>query len=706
MTSPDTTTTGEAETAPATMTFSELGLDDAVLKALKDVGYETPSAIQAATIPPLLEGRDVLGTAQTGTGKTAAFALPILSQLDVSQKTPQALVLAPTRELALQVCEAFEKYAAHLKGVHVLPIYGGQGYGVQLSALRRGVHIVVGTPGRIMDHLAKGTLDLSELKFLVLDEADEMLKMGFAEDVETILADTPNEKQVALFSATMPAQIRRISQQYLNNPNEIKIQGKTQTSSTITQRYVVVSYTQKVDALTRILEVEDFDGLIVFTRTRNDTEQVAEKLRARGYSAAAISGDVQQAQRERTVQALKDGKLDILVATDVAARGLDVERISHVINYDLPIDTESYVHRIGRTGRAGRSGEAISFVTPRERRMLKSIEKATKQPLTQMPLPGVEEVNATRLSRFDDEITAALDETARIDRFRDIIDHYVRHHNVPEADVAAALAVVAQGNTPLLLTESDDRKFERDRVQAAKFLDDSSDRGGRDFDRPERAPRGERRSDLKMYRIEVGRRQKVQPGQIIGAIANEGGLTRDDFGRIQVRDDFSLVELPANLSPSSLAALEQTRISGKLIELRPDSGGGSRGGSGGGRSWEPRGDRGSDRGGSDRRGGGGYRGGDSGGGGYRGGDRDGGGYRGGDRGGDRGGYRGGDNRGGDSRGGDNRGGGDRWGSNDRGGYRGGQGGQGGNRGGRDDRGGRGDFRGDNRGDQGPRKPRW
>ena len=688
-------------------TFDDLGLSEPILRAVKGLGYETPSAIQEATIPTLLEGRDVVGLAQTGTGKTAAFALPILSRLVPGKGVPQALVLAPTRELALQVCEAFESYAAHLPEVHLLPVYGGQAYGQQLSALRRGVDIVVGTPGRIMDHMKRGSLDLSQIKYLVLDEADEMLKMGFAEDVETILADTPNEKQVALFSATMPAQIRRISQQYLNNPNEIKIQGKTQTSSTITQRYVVVSYTQKVDALTRILEVEDFDGLIVFTRTRNDTEQVAEKLRARGYSAAAISGDVQQAQRERTVQALKDGKLDILVATDVAARGLDVERISHVINFDLPIDTESYVHRIGRTGRAGRTGDAISFVTPRERRMLKSIEKATKQPLTQMQLPGVEEVNATRLSRFDDEITAALDKTARIDRFREIIDHYVRHHNVPEADVAAALAVVAQGNTPLLLTDSDDRKFERDRVQAAKFLDDSgSDRGGRDFDRPERAPRGERRSDLQMYRIEVGRRQKVQPGQIIGAIANEGGLTRDDFGRIQVRDDFSPVELPASLSPSALAALEQTRISGKLIELRPDSGGGSRGGSGGGKSWEPRGDRGSDRGGSDRRGGGGYRGGDSGGGGYRGGDRDGGGYRGGDRGGDRGGYRGGDNRGGDSRGGDSRGGGDRWGSNDRGGYRGGQGGQGGNRGGRDDRGGRGDNRGDNRGDQGPRKPRW
>ncbi|HKT56674.1 MAG TPA: DEAD/DEAH box helicase, partial [Microbacterium sp.] len=352
---------------PPALTFSDLGLSDAVLRALRDVGYETPSAIQAATIPPLLEGRDVVGLAQTGTGKTAAFALPIIDRLDLSQKTPQALVLAPTRELALQVCEAFERYAGHLKGVHILPVYGGQGYGVQLSALRRGVHVIVGTPGRIMDHLDKRTLDLSELKYLVLDEADEMLKMGFAEDVETILADTPDTKQVALFSATMPAAIRRMSTQYLNDPQEITVKSKTTTSATIAQRYLIVAYQQKIDALTRILEVENFEGMIIFARTKSATEEVAEKLRARGYSAAAINGDIAQAQRERTVNQLKSGKLDILVATDVAARGLDVERISHVVNFDIPTDTESYVHRIGRTGRAGRTGDAISFVTPRER---------------------------------------------------------------------------------------------------------------------------------------------------------------------------------------------------------------------------------------------------------------------------------------------------------------------------------------------------
>ncbi|KQQ94332.1 cold-shock protein [Leifsonia sp. Leaf325] len=610
MTSPDSTPQSEADTTPAEPTFTDLGLSDAVLKALKDVGYETPSAIQAATIPPLLAGRDVLGTAQTGTGKTAAFALPILSNLDVSQKSVQALVLAPTRELALQVCEAFEKYASHVRGVHVLPVYGGQGYGVQLSALRRGVHIVVGTPGRIMDHLEKGTLDLTELKYLVLDEADEMLKMGFAEDVETILADTPDEKQVALFSATMPAAIRRISAQYLKNPEEITVKTKTTTSSTITQRYLVVSYPQKVDALTRILEVENFEGMIIFTRTKNETETLAEKLRARGYSAAAINGDVVQAQRERTVNQLKSGKLDILVATDVAARGLDVERISHVVNFDLPIDTESYVHRIGRTGRAGRSGEAISFVTPRERRMLTSIEKATRQTLTQMQLPSVDDVNATRLARFDDAITEALGQQERLDRFRDIIAHYVEHHDVPEADVAAALAIVSQGETPLLLSAEDERaqqraeRFEREKERNERGAvgdrgdrggsrggdrwdrGDRTDRGGRG-DRPDRyADRGagdrpERRSrpssgPMAMYRIAIGKRQKVEPRQIVGALANEGGLSRQDFGVIDIRPDFSLVELPAGLSDDTLSKLSGTRISGKLIELRPDSGGPSR----------------------------------------------------------------------------------------------------------------------------------
>jgi ATP-dependent RNA helicase DeaD len=563
------------ETPDALPTFADLGLGDAVLRALKDVGYESPSTIQAETIPPLLAGRDLVGLAQTGTGKTAAFALPILDRLDVRQKSVQALVLAPTRELALQVCEAFQKYASQTKGVHVLPVYGGQAYGVQLSALRRGVHVVVGTPGRIMDHLEKGTLDLTELKFLVLDEADEMLNMGFAEDVETILADTPDSKQVALFSATMPTQIRRLSKKYLNDPVEINVKGKTQTANNITQRYMIVSYPQKADALTRILETENFEGMIVFVRTKNETETLAEKLRARGFSAQAINGDVAQVQRERTVNQLKAGKLDILVATDVAARGLDVERISHVVNFDIPTDTESYVHRIGRTGRAGRSGDAISFVTPRERYLLKHIEKATRQSLTEMRLPSVEDVNTTRLARFDDQITAALGDARQIEIFRDVVNHYVRNHDVPEADVAAALAIVSQGDTPLLLDPAAERSRPTFTDRADKV--ERPSRGGRSggddrFDKGQRRPRHETGKAMKAYKIQVGKRHKVEPRQIVGAIANEGGLSRGDFGAIKIQPDFSVVELPADLSPEVFKKLEHTRISGKLIELSEDRG--------------------------------------------------------------------------------------------------------------------------------------
>jgi ATP-dependent RNA helicase DeaD len=528
--------------------FTGLGLADAVLAAVAGVGYEEPSPIQAATIPPLLAGRDLVGLAQTGTGKTAAFALPILSRLDLAQREPQALVLAPTRELAVQVAEAFERYAESMPGVHVLPIYGGQGYGVQLSALRRGVHVVVGTPGRIMDHLDKGTLDLGRLRFLVLDEADEMLNMGFADDVETILADTPAEKQVALFSATMPKQIRALAKKYLDDPVEIKVEAKTKTAANIRQRYLVVSYPQKVDALTRILEVENFEGMIVFVRTKHETETLAEKLRARGFSAIAINGDVAQPVRERTVNQLKQGELDVLVATDVAARGLDVERVSHVVNYDIPTDTESYVHRIGRTGRAGRSGDAISFVTPRERYLLRHLEKANGVALEEMQLPSVDDVNTTRLARFDDQITRALEARTRIDGFRDIIAHYVREHDVPEVDVAAALAVVAQGDEPLLLDA------EPEPVRTPRDRDPKPSAG------------------FATYRIDVGRKHRVEPRQIVGALANEGGLNRREFGAITIRSDFSLVELPADLSSGTWDGLKDTRIGGRPIRLRKDAG--------------------------------------------------------------------------------------------------------------------------------------
>lgn len=555
--------TDPAPDEPAT-TFADLGLGERVLRALSDVGYENPTSVQAATIPVLLEGRDLIGKAQTGTGKTAAFALPVLDRLDLRQKTPQALVLAPTRELALQVCEAFERYASRTKGVHVLPVYGGQGYGVQLSALRRGVHVVVGTPGRVMDHLDKGTLDLSALKVLVLDEADEMLSMGFAEDVETILAATPDDKQVALFSATMPTAVRRLAQKYLQDPAEIEVGGRAASSTTITQRYIEVGYPQKLDVLTRLLEVENFEGLIVFVRTKHETETLAERLRARGYSAAAINGDVAQVQRERTVQQLKDAKLDILVATDVAARGLDVERVSHVVNYDIPTDPESYVHRIGRTGRAGRKGDAISFVTPRERYLLRHIEKATKQPLTPMQRPSADEVNAGRLARFDDKITAAL-ASEQVAVLRDVVAHYVREHDVPELDVAAALAVVLQGDTTLLLDPN-----EVVPPPAAPSSSRPAGRGGR-TENPSGTGRRAARGDtppLATYRISVGKRHKVEPRQVVGALANEGGLRRSDFGKITVRPDHTLVELPADMAKSTWKALQRTRISGKLIELQ------------------------------------------------------------------------------------------------------------------------------------------
>jgi len=575
MPSPDDATGSDEHEQP--QTFADLGLDKRVLRALDDVGYESPSPIQAATIPALLQGRHVVGLAQTGTGKTAAFAVPILSQIDLKQKLPQALVLAPTRELALQVSEAFERYAAHLPGVHVLPVYGGQAYGVQLSALRRGVHIVVGTPGRIMDHLEKGTLDLSQLRFLVLDEADEMLKMGFQEDVETILAETPEDKHVALFSATMPAQIRRISKKYLTDAAEITVKNKTVTAANTTQRYLQVAHPQKIDALTRILEVENFEGMIVFVRTKQATEVLAERLRARGFSAAAINGDIAQAQRERTIGQLRDGRLDILVATDVAARGLDVERISHVVNYDIPTDTESYVHRIGRTGRAGRTGDALSFVTPRERHLLKSIERATRQPLTQMSLPSVEDVNTTRVARFTDSITEALG-SDKLSFFRDLVTAYERDNDVPAADIAAALAILAQDGQPLLMEppKAEPRPvFDGKRGDKRGAWDHEKGRR-RDADDRGRPPRREKpprrvRSDVPLatYTIAVGKRHKVEPRQIVGAIANEGGLNRTDFGHIDIRGDHSLVELPADLPPETFVALERTRISGKLIELTP-----------------------------------------------------------------------------------------------------------------------------------------
>ncbi|WP_338770355.1 DEAD/DEAH box helicase [Massilia sp. METH4] len=561
--------------------FTDLQLSNPILKALKEVGYEAPSPIQAQTIPPLLANRDVLGTAQTGTGKTAAFALPILSRLDIRQSAPQALVLAPTRELAIQVAEAFQRYAAHIPNFHVLPIYGGQSYGPQLSALRRGVHVVVGTPGRVIDHLDKGSLDLSKLKTLVLDEADEMLRMGFIDDVERILQETPESRQTALFSATMPAPIRRIANTYLRDPAEITVAAKTTTSENIRQRYWLVSGMHKLDALTRILEAEPFDGMIIFSRTKLGTEELAERLQARGFSAAAINGDMQQAARERTIGQLKEGKIDILVATDVAARGLDVERISHVVNYDVPYDAESYTHRIGRTGRAGRSGEAILFITPRERNLLKTIERATRQPIKQMELPTLQAVNDVRIAKFKDQITETL-AGGGLEQFLSLVADYEREHDVPAIEIAAALAMMARGGTPLLLDKKAEKGWHEDGRPAAPQRDERSPRAERGdrFDRPERAerpafPKKERihrepEPGMATYRIEVGYEDGVKPGNIVGAIANEGGVDSKFIGRIEIFEDYTVLDMPDDLPADVLDTLTQVRVAGRPLRIRRD----------------------------------------------------------------------------------------------------------------------------------------
>jgi ATP-dependent RNA helicase DeaD len=563
-----------SDSAPAAAGFSALALSPEVLRALADVGYESPSPIQAATIPSLLEGRDVLGQAQTGTGKTAAFALPILSRIEMRPGKPQALVLAPTRELAIQVAEAFQRYAAHMPGFQVLPIYGGQSYGPQLHALRRGVHVVVGTPGRVIDHLERGTLDLSELRFIVLDEADEMLRMGFIDDVEKVLQATPPERQVALFSATMPAPIRKIAQQHLKDPVEVTIKAATTTAANIRQRYWWVSGMHKLDAMTRILEAEPFDAMIIFARTKQATEELAEKLQARGLAAAAINGDIAQPQRERVIQQLKDGKLDILVATDVAARGLDVERISHVLNYDIPYDTESYVHRIGRTGRAGRSGEAILFVTPREKGMLRAIERATRQPIEEMKLPTVEAVNDRRIARFKQSISDTL-AMGGLEQFQQLIEQYEQEHDVPAVEIAAALARIAQGDRPLLLEAPPkrERTHEREARPARAHDSDRPPREARHREENTRdfAPRQLRphatEAGKRTYRIEVGHEHGVKPGNIIGAIANEAGLESQFIGRLSIRGDYSLIDLPDGMPNEVFQHLQKVWVNQQQLRI-------------------------------------------------------------------------------------------------------------------------------------------
>lgn len=549
--------------------FSELGLNKALLKSLSDIGYETPSPIQAKAIPPMLEGRDILGQAQTGTGKTAAFALPILNNIDVKSKDTQVLVLAPTRELAIQVAEAFQAYANSMRGFNIQPIYGGQGYDQQIKGLRRGAHIVVGTPGRVMDHIRKGTLKLDKLTHLVLDEADEMLRMGFIDDVEWVLSRTPDQRQIALFSATMPKEIAKVANKYLNDPVHIKIEQKSSTASTIRQRYWGVSGHHKLDATTRILESEPFDAMIVFVRTKTTTVELAEKLSARGYSAAALNGDISQNIRERTVDRLKKGKIDILVATDVAARGLDVERISHVLNYDIPYDTEAYVHRIGRTGRAGRSGEAILFVAPREMRMLRSIEKATRKPIEHMKMPSTQDLNQLRIDKFKQQIIETLSKPG-LETFRKIVTELQHDQELDTADIAAALAHLCQGDQPLLLSEKPIREI---RARQEREGGDDKKRGKR---RESSGDRGKRRESsdegMQTFRIEVGRDDGVRPGDIVGAIANEANISSKHIGHIKLQDSHSLVDLPIDTGAETLKKLDKVWVCQKQLRISKASG--------------------------------------------------------------------------------------------------------------------------------------
>ncbi|WP_226702117.1 DEAD/DEAH box helicase [Microbulbifer elongatus] len=553
---------------PTATGFDQLGLPAEILDAVTKLGYETPSPIQAQTIPSLLEGRDVLGQAQTGTGKTAAFALPLLASLDLKSKRPQALVLAPTRELAIQVAEACQSYAANLKGFHVAPIYGGADYRGQIQQLKRGVQLVVGTPGRVMDHMRKGTLDLSNLKTLVLDEADEMLRMGFIDDVEWVLEQIPDERQIALFSATMPREIAKIARDHLDNPVDVKIKVKTKTADTIRQRYWPVGGLHKMDALTRILEAEPVDGTIIFVRTKNATVEIADKLAARGFASAALNGDMAQNLREQVIDKLKKGRLDIVVATDVAARGLDVKRISHVINYDIPYDTEAYIHRIGRTGRAGREGDAILFVAPRERRMLRIIEKATKKPIERLELPTAKAVNASRMEKFRQRITDTLGSDSDLAPFRDLVDQFLSENEVDPLDVAAALAAMAQGDQPLLLDEREPKQKEfKDRGDRFDDRDDRkrNKRDKKPFDKQKHV--GPPDEGKERFRIEVGRDHGVRPGSVVGAIANEVDLDSSYIGRIEIYPDYTTVDLPEGMPKEIFNHLKKVRVNGRPMNI-------------------------------------------------------------------------------------------------------------------------------------------
>lgn len=564
-----------------TVSFSQLMLPEAIVRAVTELGYETPSPIQAAAIPKLLAGEDVLGQAQTGTGKTGAFALPLLARLDPAQNDPQILVLAPTRELAIQVAEAFQAYARYMPAFHVLPLYGGQSYTNQLKSLKRGSQVIVGTPGRILDHLERGTLKLDKLRAIVLDEADEMLRMGFIDDVQTIMDATPPGRQVAMFSATMPAPIRAIAQKHLKNAEEIKIASKTSTVERITQRYVMLDGNQKLDALTRVLEGEEYDASIVFVRTKSATEEIAEKLGARGYAVACLNGDMNQAHREQTIRRMKASQLDIIVATDVAARGLDVERISLVVNYDIPYDSEAYVHRIGRTGRAGREGKAILFVSPRERRLLRTIEHATKQPIEQMSLPTGQVIEQRRIESFREQLAQTI-ETQNLSFFETLIADWREKLETTDADLAAALLYLAQKDQPLNVA----KQFPELRQPHARAeRNERSDRGSERRDRPERGerPAGDRaergprqrremQGDYNTYRIEVGKEHGVRAGDIVGAIANEANIDSQFIGNIKLFDHFSTVELPATIPNEIFQHLKKVYVRKQKLNITVDTG--------------------------------------------------------------------------------------------------------------------------------------
>ncbi|WP_415903968.1 DEAD/DEAH box helicase [Neptuniibacter sp. QD48_55] len=568
------------------LSFAELGLAAPVLKVLDEIGYETPSPIQAQSIPHLLEGKDLLGIAQTGTGKTAAFSLPLLSRLDLKSRHTQLLILAPTRELAIQVAEACQTYARNLPDFHVLPIYGGQAYDSQLRQLKRGAQVVVGTPGRVMDHMRRGSLKLDNLQALVLDEADEMLRMGFIDDVEWVLEHTPDDRQIALFSATMPSQIKKVAENHLNSPAEVRIKAKTATATTITQKYLRVSGNQKLDALTRILEMQTFDAMLIFVRTKSATVELAEKLSARGYACEALNGDISQNLRERTIDKLKRGQIDILIATDVVARGLDVERISHVLNYDIPYDTESYIHRIGRTGRAGREGEAILFVSPREQRMLKSIERATRQQIETMQLPSTDDINEKRVQRFVDGITQTID-SQDLDFFKNLLTEYQQEHDADPLIIASALAHLLQGETPLLMKEQE-RPPRRERGDRDR--DDRGKRPPRGMSTKAKQLKDHPDVEMQRYLISVGHDHGVAPKNIVGAIANEADLDANFIGAIEIYDDCSTVDLPIGMPKSVVQQLRKAVVCGQRLNLKEATSGGERRG-GGGKG------RGSDRGG-------------------------------------------------------------------------------------------------------------